>query len=363
MHSVSAGLPGTSHPASSPNDLSSGNPDPDLLLWRHDRWPTTVPSDLLLYGTPRIVDDLLIQAQAYLAGQGVARDHMTLLPGGLEAVDRALATLLRPGDRIIVESPTYNGDLPLIAALGLVPVQVPVDEEGFQPEAFAEALADATGVLYRPRAQNPTGAALTARRAETLRAMIQQDPELLVIEEDHAGGIAGADYVSAIPAGHPRWLHVASVSKWLAPDLRFAMVCGDSESIGRLDQRRLLGGGWVSRMTQLAVAAHLADPGLPADLARVRVEYSTRRRHMLEQLAERGLCGHGRTGLNVWIEVPDEAETVARLAAHGWRVAPGSRFAAAVPAIRVTVAGLGAAEASRFADDLLSACQGATPCR
>ncbi|MFY1576710.1 aminotransferase class I/II-fold pyridoxal phosphate-dependent enzyme [Verrucosispora sp. WMMD703] len=339
-------------------DLSSGNPDPDLLLWRHDRWPTAVAANLLLYGTPRIVDALLVPAQAYLAGQGVANDHLTALPGGLEAVDRALATLLRPGDRVIVESPTYNGDLPLIAALGLVPVPVPVDEEGLRPEPFVAALRDAAGVLYRPRAQNPTGAALTSGRGNTLRAIIERFPSLLVIEEDHAGGIAGADYHSAIPAGHPRWLHVASVSKWLAPDLRFALVSGDRESIQQVDQRRLLGGGWISRMTQLAVAAHLADPDLAADLARVRDEYGRRRRHVLDLLAERGLRGYGRTGLNVWIEVPDEAETVSRLARRGWQVAPGSRFAAPTPAIRVTVAALAVAQAQRFADDLLSATRG-----
>ncbi|MEU7997632.1 aminotransferase class I/II-fold pyridoxal phosphate-dependent enzyme [Micromonospora sp. NPDC049060] len=314
-----------------------------------------MPSDLLLYGSSRIVGALHSQAQAYLAGHGVACDHLAVLPGGLETVDRALATLLRPGDRVILERPTYNGDLPLVAALGLVPVQVPVDEEGFQPEEFAAALADAHCVLYRPRAQNPTGAALTARRAETLRSLIRQAPDLLLIEEDHAGRIAGADYESAIPPGHPRWLHVASVSKWLAPDLRFAVVSGDDESIRRLDQRRLLGGGWVSRTTQLAVTAHLADPGLGADLIRVRDEYSRRRRHMLDQLTLRGLRGRGRTGLNVWIDVPDEAGVVTRLAAHGWQVAPGSRFAAATPAVRVTVAALGAEETDRFADDLLSA--------
>ncbi|GAA3308420.1 hypothetical protein GCM10020295_70390 [Streptomyces cinereospinus] len=64
----------------------------------------------------------------------------------------------------------------------------------------------------------------------------------------------------------------------------------------------------------------------------------------------------GRSGLNVWIPVPDETAAVARLLHAGWAVAPGARFRmSAPPGIRVTVATLTGAEAEPLADAIAAA--------
>ncbi|NEB20736.1 GntR family transcriptional regulator, partial [Streptomyces coelicoflavus] len=62
-------------------------------------------------------------------------------------------------------------------------------------------------------------------------------------------------------------------------------------------------------------------------------------------LAEHGVAGYGRTGMNVWIPVPDETGAVARLLHGGWAVAPGARFRLSTPpGIRITVSTLGEAD-------------------
>jgi hypothetical protein len=66
-----------------------------------------------------------------------------------------------------------------------------------------------------------------------------------------------------------------------------------------------------------------------------------------------GIAAHGRTGLNVWIPVREEARTVRGLADRGWAVAAGERFRIATPpAIRVTTAALTPIDAGRLAADL-----------
>ena len=64
---------------------------------------------------------------------------------------------------------------------------------------------------------------------------------------------------------------------------------------------------------------------------------------------------HGRSGLNVWIPVDDEAAVVAGMAARGWAVAPGARYRIASPAgIRITVSTLDPGDAGAVATDLLA---------
>lgn len=68
------------------------------------------------------------------------------------------------------------------------------------------------------------------------------------------------------------------------------------------------------------------------------------------------MAAHGRSGLNVWVPVPDESTVVTRLFAAGWAVNPGSRFRiASSPGFRITVADLAAAEIEPLADAVAAA--------
>src|SRR5262249_28235576 len=99
----------------------------------------------------------------------------------------------------------------------------------------------AHAIILTPRAQNPTGAAVTTRRARRLRAILRTRPELLLVEDDHAGRIAGAPYVTLVEPSRGRWAVVRSVSKPLGPDLRLAMIAGDAETIAALERRQTIG--------------------------------------------------------------------------------------------------------------------------
>ncbi|CAM5696850.1 GntR family transcriptional regulator OS=Streptomyces glaucescens OX=1907 GN=SGLAU_05410 PE=3 SV=1 [Streptomyces glaucescens] len=84
--------------------------------------------------------------------------------------------------------------------------------------------------------------------------------------------------------------------------------------------------------------------------------YRGRRDLLIDVLAERGVRAYGRSGLNVWIPVPDETGAVSRLLHAGWAVAPGARFRLnAPPGIRVTVATLTPDETGPLADAIASA--------
>lgn len=319
-------------------DLSTGNPDPALLpdvraaLRELDASPR-------LYGTAAV--DLALRSRAD-----------AVVNGGLDGIERVLSSRLAPGDGVIVEDPGFPAVVDVVRALGMTPLPVPVDAEGLRADALPP---DARAVVLTPRGHNPTGAVLSPRRARALKLAVP--PDVLVVEDDHLGPVAGAP-LRTITGGRDRWAVVSSVSKWMGPDLRVALVRGDATTIRRLAGRQALGPGWVSTLLQRTVA------GLWSGEAEAAAVYAARRTALVAALARRGIAATGASGLNVWIAVEDEEHVVAGLLAAGWGVAPGARFRhASEPGVRVTTATLGPEDASRFAADLADVLAPATRTR
>ncbi|MFI6934371.1 aminotransferase class I/II-fold pyridoxal phosphate-dependent enzyme [Streptomyces sp. NPDC050287] len=338
-------------------DLSDGNPDPALLpplarafaaaAEQGDRQP-------VLYGAEPVEPELARLARAGLDADGVPAGPLTVASGSLDAVERVLAAHLKPGDGVAVEDPGWGRTLDLVPALGLRTLSVGVDDEGPLPDDLRTALAaGARAVVITDRAQNPTGASLSARRARALRAVLKAHPETLLIEDDHGHGIVDLPLHPLAGVTH-HWTFVRSVAKAYGPDLRLAVLTGDTVTVDRVRGRQRLGPGWVSLLTQRAVVRLWADGAV--DGPAVAAAYRSRREALIDALAERGVSAHGRSGMNVWVPVPDETGAVARLLHSGWAVAPGARFRmSAAPGIRITVSTLTAEEAGPLADAIASA--------
>jgi DNA-binding transcriptional MocR family regulator len=340
-------------------DLARGNPDPELL-------PDLRPAlaRLALEPAPRMYGDepvdarLLELGRRELAEAGVHPEQLALVSGALDGVERALAAHLVPGDRVLVEDPGYFAVFDLLRAMALEPVPVAIDDRGLLPDVLAGALRSdgVQALVLTPRAHNPTGAALDADRVRALRSILETVPQLLVVEDDHQGPIAGATGYT-LTGGRQRWAVVRSVAKSLGPDLRLAFVGGDAQTIARVDGRLALGPGWVSHLLQRLVADLLDSADVRQHLARSEATYARRRQALLDALKAHGLAATGRSGFNVWVPVPDETGVAARLLQAGWAVALGARYRLASPAaLRVTCASLPEVLAPRFAADLAQAC-------
>ncbi|MHB1987685.1 MAG: aminotransferase class I/II-fold pyridoxal phosphate-dependent enzyme [Acidimicrobiales bacterium] len=341
-------------------DVGSGRPDPALLpdlgqvLTRLDYAPGT-------YGSPVLEHRLEAVARSKLLSEGIAVASLTCTFGALDAIGRVLSSSLRPGDRVAIEDPGWPGLIDGSSRWGLVAVPVAVDGEGPLPDALWQALAGgARAVVLTSRAQNPTGAAVTMARAEALREVLRRYPGVVTIEDDHGHGISGAELcpVSAArrsPLGGP-WAFVRSASKAYGPDLRVAVVTGDPTTVARINSSLHAGAGWVSHLLQQAVAELWSDAMVTELVQRAAATYDERRLGFLDELAQRGIRAVGRTGLNVWIPLSDEASCVASLLGQGWRVGEGGRFRlGSQPGIRVTTAALARRQAPGLADAVSAA--------
>jgi DNA-binding transcriptional MocR family regulator len=330
-------------------DLITGAPDPDLL----PVMPVRPAGRAGLYPETPVAPRLRAMAARQLTADGVDASHLAVTGGALDAIERVLAGWLMPGDRVAVEDPGHAVTFDLLAAMGLRLVPVPVDDFGMRPDALARALdTRLSAVIFTPRAQAATGAAWDARRAADLADVLRQHPLVGVIEDDHAGPVAGA--AAHTTSGQlARWVHIRSVSKSLGPDLRLAVLAGDEATISHVAGRQALGAGWVSFQLQETVADLWSDPAPVEHAARV---YAARGRALRGALTARQIPATGRSGLTCWMPVPDEDRIASAMASAGWAVAPGRRFRiAAAPGVRVSFATLEPADAERFAADFARA--------
>jgi DNA-binding transcriptional MocR family regulator len=339
-------------------DLARGNPDRALLpsLRSHLR---SLVDETTSYGETATLPALDAAARVALRADGIPAGRVLAVSGALDGVERVLLAWLRPGDRVAVEDPGFPRVFDLVAALGLVAVPVAIDERGMRPDAFAAVLATGvTACVVTPRAQNPTGAAFDAARVRALRSVLRAHPEVLVVEDDHAGPVAGESAHTLVSARRVRWAVVRSVAKSLGPDLRVALLTSDHTTLDRVEGRQRLGPGWVSHLLQQLVVDLWADPAVTAKLARATDAYRGRRDALVDALAARGIAVTAPSGLNVWVPVPDEATAVRVLLDAGYAVASGARFRiASAPAVRITVASLPERRAPALARAVEAACE------
>ena len=306
-------------------DLSTGVPDASLL-------PNlgSALSRLTTAGTPAsYLDEAVLPGlHALLLDEWpYATTDLTVVDGAMDALDLVVRTMLRLGERVVVEHPCFPPLLDLLDSVGADIVGVPLDSEGMVPSALAAAIASPTAaVILQPTAQNPTGISTTPRRARVLAALIDR-ADTLVIEDDSAGAIASAPPISLGCWIPDRTVHIRSFSKSHGPDLRLAAVSGPAPLLHDVLARRQLGQGWSSRLLQRILLSLLTDEGSRAEVDHAQREYARRRAALVDALAQRQIEVGGTDGINIWVPVRDEAAALVRLASQGIGVTPGSPFA------------------------------------
>jgi DNA-binding transcriptional MocR family regulator len=305
-------------------DLSTGTPDPALLpsLGRALSELTTagIPGSYLDDPVlPELLDVLLAQWPYHPA-------ELMVVDGAMDGLDLVCRSLLRFGDRVVVEHPSFPPLLDLLESIGVDVVGVPVDDAGLCPEHLTAALASSVAAVFlQPRAQNPTGASMSEQRARDLAPILAHDG-LPVVEDDSAGAVAASAPISLGQWIPDQVIHIRSFSKSHGPDLRLAAMSGPSEMLREVIHRRQLGQGWSSRLLQRLLLGLLTDADAIAEVEHARDEYTRRRGALVRALNARGVEVTGGDGLNLWVPVHDESAAIVRLASQGVGVTPGTPF-------------------------------------
>jgi DNA-binding transcriptional MocR family regulator len=341
-----------------PLDLSTGVPDPELLpdlaAALHRMKGTSAPGNYL--------DDAVLPGliEVLRVDWPYQPERMTIADGAMDALDLLCRTLLRYGDKVLVEHPSFPPLLDLLESVGVQPVGVSIDESGPTVEGLSAVLhssaASAVAFFLQPRAQNPTGVSLSRARAQELAELLAPTG-VVVVEDDSAGAIATSEAISLGSWLPSQTVHIRSFSKSHGPDLRLAAISGSAQHLDALAERRFLGQGWTSRLLQALLLDLLTQARSIKQVEQARRVYSDRRQRVVAALADRGVQVPGQDGLNIWLPVRDEAAALVRLASRGIGAAAGSPFAIRPdggPHLRVTT-GLLTRDFDRVAGELADA--------
>jgi 2-aminoadipate transaminase len=244
------------------------------------------------------------------------------------------------GERVLVEEPTYDRPLKILAAHGVETVPVAMDDEGLDLGALADAL-DSGGkpaFLYTiPTFQNPSGRTLSVERRRRL-AEVAGEHELLVLEDDPYGLVrfdGEAPPTLFELEGGTRVAYSSSFSKTIAPGLRVGYFVLPNALERELEA--LATSTYITPVLlgQATVFEFLRRGNFEPNLERVSTLLGARRDAMLEAL-ERELpdarWSKPQGGYFVWLELPEGADAGAlleRATAAGVTFVPGSDFGGA----------------------------------
>jgi DNA-binding transcriptional MocR family regulator len=305
-------------------DLSTGLPDPRLLPDLHAAMQR-VPRDETVHSY--LEEPVVPALRAVLEEQWPnAVQALTVVDGAMDAHSQFVAAHLRFGDRVAVEQPCFPPLLDLLEMAGAVPIAVAYDACGpVVADVVAAMDAGAKVLFFQPWGQNPSGRSLSPERAATLAAALE-GRDVVVVEDDSAGGTPSGPQVSLGAFLPDRTVLVRSYSKTHGPDLRLAAIGGPAAVVEPMVERRYLGQGWSSRLVQSILLDLLTDARTQAHVAEARATYAARTKTVADALAARGVDVPGRDGINVWVPVADQGAALLHLAAAGIRAAGGDPF-------------------------------------
>lgn len=255
-------------------------------------------------------------------GINVDADNVLITSGSQQALDLLGKIFINPGDRILVEAPTYLGALQAWNAYGAEYVPVPMDENGMITNDLEQALRSGPKFIYvLPNFQNPTGVTLSLTRRQRLVEMaehygvpiVEDDPYgQLRYEGEHLPSIVTLDaqlqdHCDLCYTGNV--IYLSTFSKILAPGIRIAWVIAPTNVIRKLVLAKQGADLQSSTISQMVTYEMARGGFLDRHIKTIREVYGARRDAMLTAMQEHFPHGVKWTkpegGLFLWSTLPE----------------------------------------------------------
>ncbi|GCA99134.1 GntR family transcriptional regulator [Mycolicibacterium sp. NCC-Tsukiji] len=275
-------------------------------------------------------------AERYCArGLPTEPDEIMVTTGALHAINLVLATYARPGDRVLIEQPTYHGAISLIAASGARPVPVSMAEDGWELDAVQAAMRQlAPNLAYLiVDNHNPTGLSLPAAGRERLARIISETRTRTIIDETICDiwldEPLPPPLASYLEARRDLVITVGSMSKSFWGGLRVGWIRAERSTLAAIAAVRPTIDLGTAIVEQLASADLLrqADTVLPArrDMLRARRELVS---SLLQEQLPDWTASPCHGGMSMWMRLPAPMSSALSAAASrmGLVIPAGPRF-------------------------------------
>ncbi len=291
------------------------------------------PGAALQYGATEGYQPLREQLSAFMASkgaQGVAPEDLIVTTGSQQALDLLGKTLISPGDKVIVEGPTFLATIQCFRLYGAELISAPIDGNGVQTDALEKLIVEHRPkfVYLIPTFGNPSGAMLSLERRKKVLEMAVKY-QTVVVEDDPYGDLYFGDapppsllaLSASVPGSRDLLVHCGSLSKVLSPGLRVGWMIAPADLLAKATMCKQFSDAHTSTFAQATAAQYLKAGRMPATLAKVRAVYAERAQAMgdalRQQLGEAITFVQPQGGLFVW----------ARLTGAGGKVGDGNVLA------------------------------------
>ncbi|EJL70691.1 PLP-dependent aminotransferase family protein [Variovorax sp. 2RAF20] len=249
------------------------------------------PGAALQYGATEGYEPLRSQLSAFMKTKGVEVDPSGLIvtTGSQQALDLLGKTMISPGDKVIVEGPTFLATIQCFRLYGAQLISAPIDANGVKTDELEKLIAEHKPkfVYLIPTFGNPSGAMLTLeRRKKVLELAVKY--QTLIVEDDPYGdlyfGEAPPPSILAlskdVPGSRELLAHCGSLSKVLSPGLRIGWMIAPPELLSKATMCKQFSDAHTSTFSQATAAQYLKSGRMPATLAHVREVYGQRAQAM-----------------------------------------------------------------------------------
>ncbi|MEJ8838234.1 aminotransferase-like domain-containing protein [Ramlibacter sp. AN1133] len=307
------------------------------------------PGGALQYGATEGYEPLRTQLAAFERGKGVAEiepQQLIVTTGSQQALDLIGKTMVSPGDKVIVEGPTFLATIQCFRLYGADIQSAPIDARGVQVDRLEQLIVEHRPkfVYLIPTFGNPSGALLSLeRRRRVLELAVKH--QVLVVEDDPYGDLYFGEApppsmlaLSKDVPGSREWIaHCGSMSKVLSPGLRVGWLIAQPELLAKATMCKQFSDAHTSTFAQATAAQYLKSGRMPATLANVRRKYAERS-HAMAQALKRELGDaieftEPKGGLFFWArltgaggKVKDAGEFARRAIEQGVAFVPGAPF-------------------------------------
>ena len=315
---------------------------------------TEEPGAALQYGATEGYQPLREQLAAFMGSKGVqdlAPEGLIVTTGSQQALDLIGKCLISPGDKVIVEAPTFLATIQCFRLYGAEVIAAPIDADGVQTHRLEQLIQEHKPkfVYLIPTFGNPSGATLSLeRRKKVLELAVQY--QTLVVEDDPYGDlyfdVAPPPSLLAlsaqVPGSRALLAHCGSLSKVLSPGLRVGWMIAPADLLARATMCKQFSDAHTSTFAQATAAQYLKAGRMPGTLAKVRAVYAERARTMGEalrtELGDAISFSQPGGGLFFWArltgaggKVQDGNELAKRAIEKGVAFVPGTPFFASQP--------------------------------
>lgn len=312
------------------------------------------PGAALQYGATEGYQPLREQLAAFMATKGardVAPDQLIVTTGSQQALDLLGKTMIGPGDKVIVEGPTFLATIQCFRLYGAEIISAPIDGDGVQVDALEQLIAEHRPKLVYliPTFGNPSGATLSlARRKKVLELAVKY--QTLVVEDDPYGDLYFGEapppsllaLSAQVPGSRALLAHCGSLSKVLSPGLRIGWLIAPAELLAKAVMCKQFSDAHTSTFAQATAAQYLKAGRMPATLANVRRVYAERAQALCDalrkELGDAVEFVQPKGGLFVWLRLTGaggkavDANVLAKAAIEkGVAFVPGTPFFAQNP--------------------------------